>query len=429
MIKRLIKKSLRSSIFRRSVAAATVRTTGKFISLVLRIAAIKILGDFIIGVYSISKEILDSVFSFSTLGMDVYLMRHISTNPSKQKLQKLYSYVTGLLLASGVIITLIFELSAPFIASQILHKPMLATPLRIIMVGITPWIFLTLFIRGLRGKGLIVASTTFDSAVIPTFSLISLTLLELLHLPKPSYVYNIISVISAWLTTIIAGVYFQHNASVKFKPSLNPKYRPNDLLSFGGGIYLLRIVSNISNFLYSSIKARLAGIVELGVLVSLQRILGVLGIPANAVVNTTIPHLVESLETKDRARLRKLRYKSILLSLGMMVPLAAGLIIIKSPLLSKIGPLYVKFAYIVDLQVINGIVNVFQNVFVTTLEMAKKQKALIIFTAAVRTPLTLLLAILLIPKFGVAGIVYTDILVALISSVYYLLLIELQYKI
>jgi len=429
MITRLREKFKTSYILRASLLTVIVRFTGKGFSFLFRFLVIHILGDFIVGVYSLSKDLLEGVYNFAILGLNVYFMRFMATRHTQEKRQRYYSYIISILLTVGITLTFFFQLSAPFIARVILHKPEIASPIRIIMLSIIPWVFLHVYIDALRGGSDVVIAGLFDTSLIPILNILLLLLFYKLNLTHYIGIYNIISVISVWITTYLALLYFQKKFNLNVRFSLNKKNKPNDLISFAGKVYIINVINSIATIIYTLIKGRFISLITLGILATNQRLLTILAIPSNAVYNTIVAPLVKAHEKGQSYKMKKLRIKAILLTIALMIPIAIAMLLFKNIILAVLGKNYIKYGYIFIWQMMISFIGIFLIPFEITLNMAKKQNALILYYIIVKLILRTIVALILIPMFNVMGVILTDIIILIISVITVIILVELKYNI
>ncbi len=429
LINKLKKEILHTKIFRDSILSIIVRIGGKGFSFILRFFAIRLLGDFIIGVYSLSKDILDNIYRFAFLGLDVYFMRFLATKHTKEEKEYTYSYVVFVLFLVGFFINIALLLLSPFIAQNLLHKPEMTLPLQIISLSVIPWLFIGFYISALRGGGQIVSSHVFDTTLVPILSMILLFVFYKLGLTKYIFIYNLISVISVWIVVISIAIFFNRKHKLKFSTHINLKEPPRELFSFGGKVYILNIINNIANLLYAFIKGRYLNIIDIGVLATNKRFLSLLSVTSNGVYNSIIPDIVKAYEAKDYKKLKRVRYKALILALSIALPMTILMIVFKNFILSLFGNIYLKYSFVFLGQIGIGILTILYLPFEITLNMAKKQNVLIATAIIIKVVLRFFLGIFLLKSYGILGAVILDFLIEFLNMIVYFFMVEFKYKI
>ena len=136
MIKRIISRINSSDIGHRVAYGATWSVIGtalgKLVVLAASIVCARILSKEQYGEFGIVRSTINMFFVFGAAGLGATASKYISERKiaQKEKIPSIYLLTNGFAFVTGLIITIIVLLLAPFLADNYLHAPHLVNPLR-----------------------------------------------------------------------------------------------------------------------------------------------------------------------------------------------------------------------------------------------------------------------------------------------------------
>ena len=164
----MIEKS--KSVFLGSSIALVMRILAAGLELGFNILLVKIIGVEEGGAFVLGMAITQIGTVFGRVGLDNVLLRHVAANVAIGRwdvARDVYNKSIGITTAASVITTAVVYLSAPFISIQILAKPELIDPIRIMSLTILPISLMQLNSESLKGIDKIFYSQLFYSAAVP----------------------------------------------------------------------------------------------------------------------------------------------------------------------------------------------------------------------------------------------------------------------
>jgi len=136
------------------------------------------------GVFFLALTIMMAAVAIGTMGLDTALLRFSAASAAHEQWDRLRAlYTTGirLCLLSSAVVAVALALSAGWLASVVFSKPLLATPLRVIAIGIVPTSVFTVQAQVLKGLKRIREGVFFESAAVALFAIPLFVTLRLAH--------------------------------------------------------------------------------------------------------------------------------------------------------------------------------------------------------------------------------------------------------
>lgn len=157
-----------SFLLKKSGIALTVKAGGMITQYLFIFTVARLLGPGKLGTFTLSFTVVQLVAILALLGLDNLIIRKVAAakaanNPAslKQSFQTAAT-ITGF---SSIILSILLYVSGDFLATNIFHKPGLAEHLRVISFALPPFVWINLHAAAFRGSKNMIGFTLFKTAI------------------------------------------------------------------------------------------------------------------------------------------------------------------------------------------------------------------------------------------------------------------------
>lgn len=406
----LAKKMLKAGFIQRSALAIGLKIFGIVASYLFTLSITNFYGASTWGQFSLAFVVLNVLSIISVFGLNTALLKCVAQYASDglKPLKRPYYQTLGFVLLLSLPMQLGMYFFAEELAVIVFKKELMAAPIKVMSFALIPFSLLSVTAQVIRGLGKDVLFMLFTHVL--RFFIPTLLVVGCYFLLGEQYV------LESFVVGICILLFWSLIVNLK---SLNKGFEGVDVPSFSAliAIGFPLLLANSSVFLKSWVDTFMIGIYmqpeDVGVYnVALKASL-LVNLPLTA-INAILAKNIASLHHKgETAELEKFVKRSTALIIGLAVPMGVGLILLRSYLLSMFGAEFVAGGTVLVVLVIGALFNSTVGSVGLVLQMTGAEKIYrnILLFALV---LSIILNVLLIPKFGILGAGFSTVLTTLV---------------
>ncbi len=407
---------INNNILKKVVTGTSLVFIGLIISMFLNFLARSLIARYWteseFGIFSIAFSILTICTVISTLGLKQGLSRNIALRRGKKDYDKIRVYISSsIVIGSIVSITagIIVFLLADFISFELFNSPELATPLRIISIGIPFFTMIEIIISIFRGFDQ-VKETVYYEHIIISFTLFSLILLAIFL--DQSFINVFYALVASYVITLILLVSYSIKKikSIKFIKIKKLFYPASKELVFFsipllGTAILHQIITWTDTLMLGGIKTS----ADVGLYNVSHLLAKVISFPLGAILIIFIP-VFSVLYAQDRFKEMKLNFKIITKWLcSLTLPLFIFFFLFPEDIITFLfGAEYVFASFALRILSIGFILNNFSGPCGVTLVTIGRSR-FVMFATLLTAILNIILNIILIPVYGIIGAAFASV--------------------
>jgi O-antigen/teichoic acid export membrane protein len=394
-------------LVRTSFFALLVRAIGVFTGFLVTLFTSRYYGAGALGIVSICIAILSIASVFARLGLDVALMKFIaeySAVSAYGKIRSVYNSSMKLILPATLTVTFILFVLAPWMASDLFHKPYLVNILRINACLTLPLVIMLVNSECIRGLKKIKSYTFFQSVSV---SAIAAVLLFFVRFYKDSkeipVLIQFVSIILSGLLSYFLWIYFSRPG----KHAKEEAEKPAGLFAVSSPMFLTMLMQLIMSWGATLILASWVSESDIGVYNALVRISVVTNVTILAINGLSMPRFAESFALKNFDLLKKHSDEATRLIFITSLPIFAALFLFPSIILAIFGREFPGHENELFILLIGQLIVTFSGLPSQILNMTGRQHLLrniAIFSAVVNIGASFIL----IPPYGITGACYAQ---------------------
>jgi O-antigen/teichoic acid export membrane protein len=346
-----------------------------------------------------------AIVSFSTIvaifGLDTGVIRFVALGASigderaaRAALQVSMTFVT----VGSAVLTAAIWWQAPWLAEQVFHKPQVTDIIRILSLSLWPLALTRVIMAGVQGYGIMEYSAVLGilrrifefAAVVP-----------LLALGLGATGLAISAVITAEACAVVSMLFLLRVRPMAFEPALRswPVLR---LLNFSGPQVLSATLFFGMVWTSTILLARFGTARDVGIYAVLGSLMIPAGVVSIAIGQMFAPRVAAEDARGDRRKLAEMLKRVTHWNTAVSIPFFAALAVIPEPLLRLFGPAYADGATALTLLAIGQLVNTAAGPLGQVINLSGRQY-LSAANNVLAVGLNLAVALVLIPRYGMAG--------------------------
>ncbi|MBI2956491.1 MAG: oligosaccharide flippase family protein [Acidobacteria bacterium] len=383
-----------------TVVAFVMRPLGRFLLLGFHVVLARLLGAEGAGLYYLALAVSAIGVTAGSLGLPTSSLRFTAVHSSKEEWAQvagLYRRALRLAALAAAAATLAVFFAAPWIARGIFSEPALTDPLRLMSLSILPTAFLRLHTEFLRGLQRIRDALLGELVGVPLFGLVFLVLLATPYGVQGAAIAQVAgsSLALAW------SIRLWRRATPQLR-GLEGDFDLRTLLRTSMPVYTVALIGLINGWadtFFLGIWYDTSQVGVYGIAVRLSAIMAALLVIANTAV---APKFAALYAQNEIAELRRLARRTALMASLMALPLLLLFWIFPRFILGLFGAEFQAGAVALMILAAGQFVNVAAGSVGNLLMMSgheKEYRNLALVSAA----LSLLLNLLLIPRYGLVG--------------------------
>ncbi len=353
-----------------------------------------------LGVYSLVLTVATISAVFGRMGLNNSLLRFTAANAATRNwpaVKGVYRKSMALGLAASVVVTLALAAMAPWLATRVFSKAELAGPLRWMALAVVPSVLLFLQAESLRGLKRIRDSQIVRWVGVPLFSLLGLALLgRRWGVLGAIWAYSL----AAWLTALIG--YFMWLLSTPQLRNTAGQFETRELLQSSMPLFWMALMNMVINWTGYFVLGVWGTKAEVGVYGAAFRTAMLASIILNAVNVVAAPKFAALYKQGDNRALASTVRSSARLITFLAVPALLVCIVIPGKVMRMFGPEFTAGASALTILAAAQFVNAATGPVSYLLMMSGNERLMRNITTA-GAAANLLLALLLVPRFGFLG--------------------------
>ena len=361
------------------------------------------LGASLYGEYSLGMSITDIAKIFIILGMNYGAIRYISYYLGKDDISGIKGALKFFLLTVGglsLVISIVFYLLAPTIASDVYHKPQMTKVLQILAFALPPMSIVFLMSAIFKGFQQIKYRVLISDIVLPLLSglFFSAAWYFSKSLITVMYLVLIINIIGVILASYFLLKIFPQIKDNSVKPSSNNK----EIFFYSLPLFMSVFLNIFLNRTDVLMLGYFGSTADVGIYSLAAKLSQVVFIISASVYGIFAPVVSELFAKDDRSRLRKIFVQSTRYSAIVTVPIFGALILSQKAILSVFGEEFTNGAEVLLILGLAFLINSILGFAGQMISMSGRSK-LVLMNSVGGASLNILLNWFFIPKWGMAG--------------------------
>ncbi|ORJ58777.1 flippase [Geothermobacter hydrogeniphilus] len=413
-IKAIIEKDKHlAELLKGAYIAFCMKLIGLVLGYILILLISKAYGAEAVGVYSLAFVVLRISAMVSRMGMDTYLLRHVSANYTDSNnacyIPGVYHKVFGIVLFGSIMISVTMYLLSTPIAEYVFHKPQLGDSFKIIAVAIVPFTLAALHQEAIRGAKKILWYAYLNNVSISLFG--SLLLLILIYIGSNNCLTPIVAVsgsgfvaalmaIVVWRRILKATVFEWTDRSLAFSAPA-----AKDIFKVAIPLMLISCTFFIMNWIDTLVLGVFETTANIGVYTVALKVAMLTSVSLVAVNSIAAPKVSKLWSEGDMEALRKVVHQSTSLTFLAALPLLIAFLVFPSWVLGLFGKVFDSGVEVLMILAIGQFVNAVCGPVGIVLSMTGHQviaQNIIILAAIVN----LLLSMTLVQPYGIFGVAW-----------------------
>ncbi len=444
--KKLLKKLKEDNNFLEIVKGSSIafflRILGVFFGYLFTFLITKLYGAHAMGIYAISFTVLQIYSVIGRLGMDTTILRLIAEYNAKNNkglIFEVYKKILKLVIPFSMLLSIFAFFTSPWIASYIFKKSYLSFYLKIVSLGIFPFVLLFIYREALRGIKKIKEYMFLQQIGISLFSsgfLVTFTALLAVY-PINGLLKDAIPLISLLLSILFLlfiayrlwKIYFLSTVEIDSSPKKeeNEKFLYKNILSISMPLFLSSSLGMVTGWTDIIMLGIFKTEREVGIYHIASKIALLTSIPLMAMATISAPKFAEFWGKNDISGLAKVAKQSTKLIFFISSPILLMLFIFAADVLSIFGDDfkagYIALRFLILGQFVNAIIGNVGYILMMTGKEKAFQNVIIVTTI-----LNIVLNYFFIPIYGIEGAAIATSVSVVLTNILLLILVRYYYK-
>jgi O-antigen/teichoic acid export membrane protein len=376
-----------------------MRFLGAGLSFVFTVLLARLFGADEAGIYFLAFMVTSVAGVFGRFGLDNVVLRHVAAGSASSNHSEVKGvYRKGIMLALAVssLVTVVVFLLSPWLAEAVFSKPALSAPLRLMSFSIVPLAFITLHAEALKGLQRIIGSMFVRFVGVLALSIAGVYLLAGWGIEGAVCAYIIALIFMA-----ITGRFLWKRATV-WLDGASGEFKTSKLFESSLPLLLVQLMQFVLILLPSFMLGVWGTGAEVGIFESARRTTMLIGLILIVVNVTAAPKFAELYRQGDIDTLSSIAKRSRRLMALCAAPVTVLFVLFPSWIMGFFGPEFRAGAGVLALLSVGQFVNVATGSVVYLLVMSGNERA-VRNNVAMNLVISLLLCIILIPRFGLMG--------------------------
>jgi O-antigen/teichoic acid export membrane protein len=401
-------------LFRGSSIAFIIKIIGTGLTFTFHLIVARTLGADKTGLFFLSLTFITIASSLGRVGLDNTIVRFIAANKILVKWKEvkgIYQKSMKIALIASLIMTAFLISFAPWLSNKFFSNNELSVIIAIMSFSVLPLSISTLHARALQGLKNIRDSVIIDSCLIPLFSVVGvLILVPLFGIQGAAGAYVI-----ANICTLLIGI-LVWNVSTPVLKKVKGNFNTNLLMKSSKPLFWMTVLSLIIAWSSSILLGVWSSTEDVGVFNIASRIGALTSFIMLSVNSIVAPKFSELYNKKDFKNLKSTAHNAASLMSLLALPLLFLFLFFPGRILSIFGPGFSEGALVLSILAVGQYINVLTGSVSYLLMMCGYEKLFrnIIALSAV---ISIAMNCILVPKFGILGAAYATSLTSIIQNI------------
>jgi len=406
-----------------SGASLFIRIIGVLFLYIFTVIITNNFGSTIYGEFTFFLLSLKLIVLISTAGIDIYLLRYISENPVESKIKRLVGNGTIAVTINSLIIAIVI-----YVLAQKFYQTFFSDfwYITLLVLGIFPYSLAKINAQLYRAKKKASMYSIIEFMAIPFFAILYFYLLR--HFNFESQNLPVLAYVLAVITTCLISIL---NWQLKYSPSIGK--------NFGNHIKEIRTTNKLAlpfliagssiyfgQWSISLILKYFNGDDALGIFDAAFRTGWVLMLPLAASTTITAPLFSRMFTEKDDKGIERILKLTTNVVFFITTPMMILAYIFSDQIMAFYGSDFIETGHILKILLIGFFFNTLTGPVSVLLQMAEKQ-VLVQNVFLLSTVFNIILCFFLVPKFGIIGACWGNVIYQIVINGYLLLYLKVKF--
>ena len=380
--------------------AFVLKVLGAGLSFCFNILLARLFGAEGAGIYFLALTVTTVGATLGRFGLENTLLRFISAHAARgewSEVKGVYRKGMRLGLVISLLLSILLFVAVPFLAEIVFAKPIMLTPLRWMILAITPLALLFLLAESLKGLKRIADSQILQGIALPAFTCLGLLLIGRRFGVSGASIIYLIATVSA----VICGLWLWRRATPKLR-ELDGDFPLNVLISSSVPLLLIQLMYMVMNWTATFTLGVWGTEAEVGVFGAAFRTAMLTSFILTSVNSIVAPKFAAFYSQGDMLGLAAMAQKSTKMMIAFAAPILLIFLLAPSWVMEIFGGEFRDGGLLLMIMAVGQFVNVATGSVGYLLIMCGRERRMRTNTVVVGL-LTIILNLILVPIWGALG--------------------------